>query len=114
MTIDPEKAGRDWMRAAAIEERVDDLARALCGDAEELLVWLADRDLQLCDIRVTSPLGVTTDADVALMQAAIRCERMPAVSTAWVIEQINRWLIKRPELIEQAKAEVDYVEEVCP
>lgn len=107
MTIDPELVATRDLRDAAIEERTNDLARALCSDAEELLVWLGDRSMQLCDIRVKSPYGVTTDADVALMQAAIRSERAPAQSTAWVIEQIHGWLIKNPSLIEQATSEVD-------
>jgi hypothetical protein len=91
----------------AVEREIGDIVRQLCDDPAELTDWLDEQGLLLTDIQVKTPTGRTVNAARALLQAARDCERGPAQSTAWVIEQIAQWLQQRPEVAAEAKKNVE-------
>lgn len=95
---DPIVAKRD-RRAAAIEATIEERTRALCDQADDLLEWLADRNLGLIDIRVQHPVTLDSmDADVALVHAAIF-----GTSAGWVMDQIEKWLVASDEMRKHAE-----------
>lgn len=90
----------------AIEREVDSIVKQLCDSPADLLDWLEEQGLLLTDIQVKTPTGRTVNAARALLQAARDCERGPAQSTAWVLEQVAQWLQQRPEVAAEATKNV--------
>lgn len=107
MILHPEEAARRDLRDAAIEAEIESFARTLCDEPEMLLEWLDEQCMGLIDIRVHSPSGVGSSADTALLRAALDSERNPATSCGWIMEQIQKWLMARPEMRKHAIEVVD-------
>lgn len=96
------------LRDAAIADRAETLARDLCNHPAALMEWLDDQSMSLADIMLVHPASaVRASADTMLLRSALHSEHVGPVSLGWMMEQIQQWLVKRPELIEEATKSVD-------
>ena len=111
--LHPERVAELDRRDAAIDHEIETFARFLVENPAELMEWLGCQQLGLVDISVVHPLTqFRASADEMLLHMALSSERVGPMKTGWIIEQIQAWLMQRPEIRSRAVAIVDAPEEV--